>query len=110
RIKGLSLGSAIKHALLSKRKPKDRKNVVKTLIDTFRYPRLGPGMLWEACARKIREMGVSQVLLDRCVTGCSYDADSGMWSVKATSQNGGVTSFTARHLISSAPLNELIPR
>ncbi len=43
RIKGLSLGSAIKHALLPQRKPKDRTQVVKTLIDTFRYPRLGPG-------------------------------------------------------------------
>lgn len=41
RIKGLSLASAIKHALLPQRKPKDRKNVVKTLIDTFRYPKQG---------------------------------------------------------------------
>ena len=54
RIKGLSLGSAIKHAFLSWRKPrnKNRKQIVKTLIDTFRYPRLGPGMMWEAFARK----------------------------------------------------------
>ena len=111
RIKGLSLMGAILNSFRTRSKRSKRDDpsrVVKTLIDTFRYPRLGPGMLWEACARKIREMGVSQVLLDRCVTGCSYDADSGMWSVKATSQNGGVTSFTARHLISSAPLNELI--
>src|SRR5271167_170659 len=44
RIKGLSLGSTIKHALFGQGKSKDRKKVVKTLIDTFRYPRLGPGM------------------------------------------------------------------
>jgi hypothetical protein len=41
RIKGLSLGSAIKHALFANGKPKARKQVVKTLIDTFRYPRQG---------------------------------------------------------------------
>ncbi len=53
----MSLGSAIYHAMIPKRKPKDRKDVVKTLIDTFRYPRLGPGMMWELCAEKIRENG-----------------------------------------------------
>src|SRR5215469_14209866 len=46
RIKGLSLASAIKNAILPKRKPNDHKQVVKTLLDTFRYPRLGPGMMW----------------------------------------------------------------
>src|SRR5271169_2764229 len=64
RIKGLSLGSAIKHAILPKGKPKDRSQVVKTLIDTFRYPRLGPGMMWEACTDKIRKLG-GQVLMGR---------------------------------------------
>lgn len=30
---------------------------IKTLIDSFHYPRLGPGQMWEMCARKIEEMG-----------------------------------------------------
>ena len=72
RIKGLSLGSAIKHALFTN-KPKDRKQIVKTLIDTFRYPRLGPGMMWEACAEKVRKLG-GEVLLGRRVVGCSFDS------------------------------------
>src|SRR5271168_2814223 len=67
RIKGLSLGSAIKHALFSG-KPKDRAQVVKTLIDTFRYPRLGPGMMWEVCAEKVRGLG-GTVMMGRKVTG-----------------------------------------
>src|SRR5215510_10363923 len=57
RIKGLSLASAVKNALLPKRTPKDPSKIVKTLIDTFRYPRRGPGMMWEACAARIKEMG-----------------------------------------------------
>src|SRR5213595_357722 len=39
RIKGLSLRTAILNALLPKKKPKDRGQVIKTLIDSFRYPR-----------------------------------------------------------------------
>src|SRR5882762_2682911 len=35
RIKGLSLVSAVIHALLPKRKPKDKSQVIKTMIDTF---------------------------------------------------------------------------
>src|SRR5213592_2676679 len=57
RIKGLSLGSAIKNALLPKRQPKDKNKVIKTLINCFKYPRKGPGMMWEACAEKTKAMG-----------------------------------------------------
>src|SRR6266446_3066223 len=47
RIKGLSLKSAIFNAILPKKKPKSKSDVIKSLIDTFRYPRRGPGMMWE---------------------------------------------------------------
>src|ERR1700737_693749 len=57
RIKGLSLGSAIKNALFPQRISKDRTKVIKTLINSFRYPRKGPGMMWEACAEKVKTMG-----------------------------------------------------
>ena len=50
RIKGLSLGSAIKNALIPQRYNGDRTKVIKTLINSFLYPRRGPGMMWEACA------------------------------------------------------------
>ena len=41
-IKGLSLKTAILNALW-KPKPKNKGEVIKTLIDSFRYPRKGPG-------------------------------------------------------------------
>ena len=59
RIKGLSLGSAIKNALIPQRYNGDRTNVIKTLINSFRYPRRGPGMMWEACAEKMKALGGS---------------------------------------------------
>ena len=61
RIKGLDLGvavmNALKKALLPARKPKAGEPVVKTLIESFEYPRQGPGMMWEAAARKIQKRG-----------------------------------------------------
>ena len=107
RIKGLSLASAIKHALLPQGKPKDRKDVVKTLIDTFRYPRKGPGMMWEICAEKIRQMG-GQVLLGRTAAGFRFDADAKNWTVEAKTEDGRVETYTGEHLISSMPVRELV--
>jgi len=107
RIKGLSLGSAIKHALLAGHKPKDRKQIVKTLIDTFRYPRLGPGMMWEACAEKVRKLG-GKVMMDRKVTGCRFDSANNLWVVTARSANGDLEEYRAEHLISSMPIRELV--
>ena len=109
RIKGLSLGSAIKHAFLSSRKlqNKDRKQIVKTLIDTFRYPRLGPGMMWEAFARKIRGFG-GEVLLGRRVTDCRFDSDRDLWVVTTRDCNGNFEQFLGEHMVSSMPMRELI--
>lgn len=107
RIKGLSLASAIKHALLAKRKPKDRKQVVKTLIDTFRYPRQGPGMMWEACADKVRKLG-GEVLLGRRVVGCRFDSASNLWVVTSRNTSGELEEYRAEHLVSSMPIRELV--
>jgi protoporphyrinogen oxidase len=107
RIKGLSLASAIKHALLSKRKPTNRSQVVKTLIDTFRYPRLGPGMMWERCAQKIRKHG-GAVLLGRKVTGCHFDPSSKLWLITCRRGDGHIEEYQCEHLISSMPIRELV--
>ncbi len=61
RIRGLSLGSAIKNALIPQRYNGDRSKVIKTLIHSFRYPRRGPGMMWEMCAEKMKELGGKHV-------------------------------------------------
>lgn len=106
RIRGLSLGSAIKNAVLPKGGAKDRTSVVKTLIDTFRYPRLGPGMMWETCARKVRSMG-GQVLLGHSVIGCRFDAETTSWIVTARTANGTMEEYRGEHLISSMPIRQL---
>jgi protoporphyrinogen oxidase len=107
RIKGLSLGSAIKNGILPKRSTEDRAQVVKTLIDTFRYPRLGPGMMWETCAEKVRAMG-GEVSLGRNVTSCRWNAASKTWTLAARTPEGTVEEYRGEHLVSSMPIRQLV--
>ena len=52
RIKGLSMAAAITAAVVPRwLRRESRGTVVKTLIDKFRYPRLGPGQMWGGCDR-----------------------------------------------------------
>jgi protoporphyrinogen oxidase len=67
RIKGLSLRTAVLHALVG-----DRNQKVKSLIDEFLYPRLGPGMLWERMRDVVAENG-GEVHIGRPVTGIRRD-------------------------------------
>ncbi|MFI6506664.1 NAD(P)/FAD-dependent oxidoreductase [Streptosporangium sp. NPDC050855] len=53
RIRDLSLGRAVADALT----PGRRRKEITSLIEEFHYPRLGPGMMWEACADRLREQG-----------------------------------------------------
>ncbi len=106
RIKGLSLGSAIKNALFPQRYNGDRSHVIKTLINSFRYPRKGPGMMWEACAEKTKAMG-GRIEMGCKVVGLDYDATGQTWSVSFKDREGETQKFEADHVISSAPMREL---
>lgn len=112
RIKGLDLGVAIRNALTRAIKPKRRAKsadgaVVKTLIESFQYPRKGPGMMWEAAARKIQKQG-GTLLKGRELKNLSYDANRKLWTAEATLTDGSTECYTARHVISSAPVRELV--
>ena len=103
RIKGLSLSSAIFNALFKpNKKATDKDKVIKTLIDSFRYPKQGPGMMWEACAEKSKAMGVT-LHMNCGVQKIEYT--KGNWTVQTTSQ-GNVTGFD--YVLSTAPMRELV--
>ena len=107
RIKGLSLGSAIKNALWPRRFGGDKSKVIKTLINSFKYPRKGPGMMWEACAEKAKAMG-GQIEMGSRVRRCVYDEDREVWQVECQGEGGIARTVEARHVISSAPIRELV--
>src|SRR5829696_3187571 len=61
RIKGLDLWSAMSNALRNsagtRRSTAKNGEVIKTLIDSFQYPRKGPGMMWDAAAAQVKQRG-----------------------------------------------------
>ena len=112
RIKGLSLGAAVfdglKRSLGLNKRPNDGMQT-KTLLETFRYPRQGPGMMWEAARDKIVAAG-NHVLMGHAMKQLASDGQGG-WRLAATrAEDGGETVIRARHAISSAPMRELAAR
>ncbi len=101
RIQGLSLARAILSAAsLNKRSTK-----IKTLINEFQYPRLGPGQMWEACRDRIVEAG-NEVLMRHRVTDLEL-ADGKVVAVRAQTPDGEVR-LAADHVISTMPVRSLV--
>lgn len=108
RIKGLDLGGAILDGLRrSLGLNRSGGASAKSLIESFRYPRRGPGMMWEACAAKVRSLG-GRVEMDRRVEGLVFDRASSRWTVTAVGSDGTRETLVCRNVISSAPIRELM--
>jgi protoporphyrinogen oxidase len=105
RIQGLSLWSAMVNAIMPRRKPKANQDMIKTLIDSFRYPRKGPGMLWEACADKTTKLGGTILMNSRVEQLQQID---GQWQVGYCNGAGQMLTLSATHVISTAPMQELV--
>jgi protoporphyrinogen oxidase len=100
RIKGLSLARAILAAApLNK-----RSNKIKSLIDEFKYPRLGPGQMWETCADRIREFG-NEVHLEHYVEHVICEGGR-VTGVRVKSADGEQI-VPCDHVISTMPLRTL---
>ncbi len=112
RIKGLSLGSAIVDAVArsagrSAGQGFGRGATIKSLIEQFRYPRRGPGMLWEHVAETVRSRGAS-LLMGRRAVGFARDEAADAWIVRTEGGTGGVRTLRARHVICSAPMRDVV--
>lgn len=97
RIKGLSLLAALKNALLQ------QPNTIKTLIDAFDYPRLGPGQMWETVAKIVQERG-HEIRYGAAVEKIHWDGKR----VAGVEIDGAME--TGEHYLSSMPLRELIDK
>src|SRR6476620_7549502 len=101
RIQGLSLARAVLSATsLQRRAPE-----IKTLIQQFKYPRLGPGQMWERCAERVTEMG-GTILLNHRVTG--LETDGNRIAAARVSGPSGVRRLEAEHFISTMSLRSLV--
>ena len=112
RIKGLDLWSAMSNALRNSlpraAAPKKGGQQIKTLIESFQYPRKGPGMMWDAAAAKIKERG-GRIHMGTRLESLRWDERPGMWTIGVDRRPMDNGSRTRRaHVISSAPIRELV--
>jgi protoporphyrinogen oxidase len=111
RIKGLSLWGAVvdglKRSLGLNKVPNDGMQT-KTLLESFRYPRLGPGMMWDAARDRIVERG-GHVMMGHALRQLTFNGATQRWTVAATHGDAAV-AINAAHVISSAPMRELASR
>jgi protoporphyrinogen oxidase len=110
RIKGLDLWSAMADALRRSINPapvqREDAPVIKTLIESFQYPRRGPGMMWEAAAAKTRAQG-GTIHMGLKLEGLAWSRRAETWTISAETAEGAHRVFTAGHVVSSAPIREL---
>lgn len=104
RIMGLSLASAIVNMVAPNLNRRSGKTI-KTLIDEFEYPRLGPGMMWEAFANEVEKLG-GHVRLNSKVTRIVHNGTR----VEAIEIEAEGKRFLqpASNVISTMPLRHLI--
>jgi protoporphyrinogen oxidase len=99
RIKGLSLYSAAMNAVF---KP---KKVIKTLINEFDYPRLGPGQMYETMAAKAVRNG-AEIRLGHKISALHHE--EGRIKGVAWTNNGRSHFEPAGHFISTIPITDLV--
>ncbi len=102
RVKSLNLWNAAVNAILPKRNQKD----ITSLIEEFQYPKFGPGMMWEKCTERVRELG-GRVELDHKVVGIHVE-DNRATTVRVVTKSGDVITQRASHVISTMPMAQLV--
>ena len=108
RIKSLDLWVVLRSALLPGRKPSRRGEIVTTLIDRFRYPRFGPGEMWERVAQ-ISDAKGHPVMLGRAVRRIEH-AHGVVTSVVTSTDDGHTETHKGTDFISSIPIRELVAK
>jgi len=108
RIKSLDLWVVLRSALLPHHRSTHRGAIITTLIDKFRYPRLGPGQMWERVA-EISEAKGHPVLLGRSVEKIRHEGGL-VRSLTTKTPDGQSETHEGTHFVSSIPIRELVAR
>ncbi len=98
RVKAFSLGNAVITAFF----PSKQRNF-KTLIDSFHYPRFGPGMMWEEAARRFSEQG-GHLIMGTAIGSLTYDGSK--WLAEVPNDRAFdyvISTMPLRSLINSLP-------
>ncbi len=105
RIRNLSLSEALRNALFGAQQAKDGR-VITTLIDSFHYPRYGPGMMWERCEELLAGRGAATlrgVRIERM-----RHRHGRVERICGRTAVGAPVEYEGEHFISTMPLRDLI--
>jgi protoporphyrinogen oxidase len=108
RVKSLSVGKALLHALLKPfRRGAGGFGARQTsLIERFLYPKYGPGLMWETAAERLRAQGV-RILLEAPVRAIEHE-NGRIAAVRVARPGGREERYEAQSFISTMPLRELV--
>ncbi len=101
RVKGLSIFTLFKNIFYNKLHFKN-KNIETSLIESFYYPKYGPGQLWEAVASDIKKMGGK--INTQARVSKIHITDNHVDYIETADNK----RYQCTHLLSSMPIKELI--
>lgn len=105
RVKGLSIGAVLRDMFGKLFGKKNKENTETSLIEQFRYPKLGPGQLWEEVAREIEFMG-GRIIRSCKVLKLNSDGEK---IIHAVCDIGGKKMMLPADIfISSMPVKDLV--
>ncbi|MDR0790513.1 MAG: NAD(P)/FAD-dependent oxidoreductase [Bacteroidales bacterium] len=107
RVKGLSLMELVKNVLYKPFKSKSisQKDTETSLIESFIYPKYGPGQLWEAVAADITNKGVA-IKTNHCLIRLNIENNKVVSAV--VKNDNGEQTIACDYLISSMPIKDLV--
>ena len=99
RIKGLSITKAILHFF--------RKTNETSLIDSFLYPKFGPGQMWEKVSEIVSSKG-GQLYLNHKVIKLKKTQNRITQVIAQNTATGEISTFDCDYCISTMPVRDLI--
>ena len=106
RIKSLSVGKALWHAARSALGLGGGRAKQTSLIESFIYPKYGPGQMWETAAERFVKHGGTLTMNHR-VTGLDIK-DGRVRGIDVTGPSGEVRRVECTHLVSTMPIKDLV--
>ena len=105
RTKGLSIMGILKDFIGKLFKVKNRK-VNTSLIEEFKYPKLGPGQLWDVTAAEVEKLG-GTIIKNAKVTRVHKNANNVLTSL-TYEKDGQELTMEGDYFISSMPVRDLV--
>ena len=106
RIKSLSIAKALKHAARKALGRGDSKAEQTSLIESFLYPKYGPGQMWEGAAKEFEQRGGRLIREARVVE--IQREEHRVTGLTIARADGSREQLAAAHVISTMPMRELV--